>query len=194
MYAPTHLFPTHTCVGKDISEEHAMGHVFGYTGNTPVSSSLPAIVMTRMCTVLLSWQAHFLRWIIITSNIPSHLLPSPLLFLPSCMYVCMYVAANDVSSRDLQKHHSQWFKGKTLDRLPPSLPTLPSLPSLLSSHRTYTFIIYNSLKRTSLSCLTHPRIYYVQSLISTPPLPSPTATIFPPPVLSPLLFPPDPVP
>ena len=105
----------------------------------------------------------------------------------------MYVAANDVSSRDLQKHHSQWFKGKTLDRLLPSLPslpTLPTLPSLLSSHRLYTFIIYNSLKRTSLSCLTHPRIYYVQSLISNPPLPSPTVTTFPPPSPSPLFHPP----
>lgn len=39
-------------------------------------------------------------------------------------YVFGYTAANDVTSRDLQKTHSQWFKGKTLDRSCPLGPCI----------------------------------------------------------------------
>jgi 2-keto-4-pentenoate hydratase/2-oxohepta-3-ene-1,7-dioic acid hydratase in catechol pathway len=39
-------------------------------------------------------------------------------------YVYGYTIANDVTSRDLQRHHGQWFKGKTLDATCPMGPCI----------------------------------------------------------------------
>ena len=39
-------------------------------------------------------------------------------------HVCGYTIINDVTARDLQKRHGQWFKGKTLDTFCPMGPVL----------------------------------------------------------------------
>jgi 2-keto-4-pentenoate hydratase/2-oxohepta-3-ene-1,7-dioic acid hydratase in catechol pathway len=45
-------------------------------------------------------------------------------------YVFGYTIVNDVTARDLQKRHGQWFKGKTLDTFCPMGPVLVTADEL----------------------------------------------------------------
>lgn len=52
-----------------------------------------------------------------------------------------YTIINDVTARDLQKSHEQWFKGKSLDTFCPIGPTI------LVGHRSMSFTIHTKINQ-----------------------------------------------
>jgi len=64
-------------------------------------------------------------------------------------YVFGYSIANDVSSRDLQKKHMQWFKGKSLDRSCPLGPCIVPADELDASDQSIKLWLNGELKQNS---------------------------------------------
>lgn len=62
-------------------------------------------------------------------------------------YVYGYTIANDVTSRDLQRHHGQWFKGKTLDSTCPMGPCIIPKASLPDPFNLRLQLWLNNIQR-----------------------------------------------
>lgn len=49
-------------------------------------------------------------------------------------YIFGYTALNDITARDLQKNHSQWFLGKSLDSFSPMGPVITTKDEIVDAH------------------------------------------------------------
>lgn len=78
-------------------------------------------------------------------------------------HVWGFVAANDVTARDLQKNHAQWFMGKSLDGFCPLGPWMTSRDEAPSDMRMQTWVNGEQRQNAHISQL----IFDIPTLIET---------------------------
>lgn len=79
-------------------------------------------------------------------------------------YIFGYMVANDITARDLQREHSQWFKGKSLDTFCPMGPVLTTKEEL--THPLQLDILCKVNGETRQSSNTSLLIFDIPTIIS----------------------------
>jgi 2-keto-4-pentenoate hydratase/2-oxohepta-3-ene-1,7-dioic acid hydratase in catechol pathway len=80
-------------------------------------------------------------------------------------YVFGYTILNDITARDLQKRHTQWFKGKSLDTFAPLGPCLAHKSALPDPHALRITLRVNGETRQDAS--TADMVFRVSDLIES---------------------------
>lgn len=78
-------------------------------------------------------------------------------------YVFGYTVLNDITARDLQKKHMQWFKGKSLDTFAPIGPWIVHKSALANPHALRIALRVNGETRQSAS--TDDMVFRIEDLI-----------------------------
>ena len=127
------------CVGKNYSDhiaevKRAEERRPGTTTATSITSEVPAVPVffTKAPSAVIGYGApieshsKITKWLdweaelaVVIGKVGKNIKPQDAMEL-----VFGYTIANDVTARDLQKKHSQWFKGKTLDSTCPLGPAI----------------------------------------------------------------------
>lgn len=79
-------------------------------------------------------------------------------------YVFGYTVVNDITARDLQKRHGQWFKGKGLDTTCPIGPVIVHKSAIANPNALHLGLEVNGEERQSAN--TDEMIFNVQAIIS----------------------------
>ncbi|MDH2904981.1 MAG: fumarylacetoacetate hydrolase family protein [Methanomassiliicoccales archaeon] len=155
------------CVGKNYHDHVAEGARAGEAKDTPKSP----IFFTKIASNAIGTDAPIISWretaeidyeaelVVILKKRVKNILPSQVKEA-----VFGYTLLNDVTARDLQRKHNQWFKGKNLDTFCPVGPWIVTADEIEWPPHLNLTLAVNGVKRQNL--ITKDMIFDIAAVVS----------------------------